>query len=143
METVTLKGTDFTGALGLSDSVPIQGAPAGTAAFFSQQTAFSSGTAHFAINSVDAVPQMVIEMTGFDDPRETKAPMQIVLNGAVVWQGPSPFPNANWGTYGLLLRDISMVKVGENVITISNTSPQGGLAQPPWFLIQSVTIHYR
>ncbi len=143
MQTVTLKGTDFAGALGLSNSVPIQGAPEGTAAFFSQQTAFSTGSARFAINSVDAVPQVVIEMTGFDDPREAKAPMQIELNGAVVWQGPSPFPNADWGTYGLLLRDISMVKVGENVITITNTSPQGGLAQPPWFLIQSATIHYR
>ncbi len=143
MKTVKLKGTDFDGALSLNNSAPIQNAPAGTAAFFSQQTPFSTGSAQFAMNSIGAVPVVVIEFTGFDDNREAKAPVQVELNGVVIWQGPSPFPNADWGTYGLLLRDISMVKQTDNVLTIKNTSPQGALAQPPWFLIESVVIHYK
>lgn len=143
MQTVSLKGTDFQGALGADNSAVISGVPSGTAVFLGQKTNFSSGTARFAFAQLDAVPIVVIEFTGMDDNRAAKAPFQISLNGTVIWQGPSPFPNADWGTYGLILRDISMVKQGINELTISNTSPDGGLTQPPWFLIQSVVIHYR
>lgn len=143
MQTVSLKGTDFQGALGADNTAFISGAPSGTAAFLGQKTNFSSGTARFAFAQLSALPVVVIQFTGMDDNRAAKAPIQISLNGTVIWQGPSPFPNAEWGTYGLILRDISPVKQGINELTITNTSPDGGLTQPPWFLIQSVVIHYR
>ena len=139
MKTVKLKGSDFDGAY----TTPIQGEPEGTAAFFSQQTNFSTGSAKFGYNPNSAVPVMVLEFSGFDDNREAKTPIQIELNGKVIWQGPSPFPNADWGTYGLMLDDLSMLHDGSNTLTISNTAAQGVVPTPPFFLIQSVVIHYR
>ncbi len=86
---------------------------------------------------------MVIEFMGYDDNLEAKAPIRIELNGGVIYQGDSPFPNAAWGSYGLLVPDVSLIKQGTNVLTISNTATEGALAQPPFFLIQSVTVHYQ
>ncbi|MGA7670343.1 MAG: protein kinase [Nitrolancea sp.] len=139
MQTVRLSGTDFDGAY----TAPIQGEPEGAAAFFSQKTKFSSGTAGFGYNPNSAVPVVVLEFTGYDDNREPKAPIQIEINGKVIWAGESPFPNADWGAYGLLLNDLSMLHAGSNQLTISNTAAQGAIAQPPFFFIQSVVIHYR
>ena len=139
LKTDQLQGTSFDGAY----TKPIAGEPKGAAAFFSQQTSFSSGTANFAYNPSSANPVMVLEFTGYDDNREAKTPIQIELNGTAIWSGSSPFPNADWGTYGLLLTDLSMLHDGANTLTISNVSPQGAIGQPPFFFIQSVVIHYR
>ena len=143
MKGITLSGAAFDGALSSSNQSPIQNTPEGTAIFFSQQTAFSTGTAAFGVNSNGPVTMAVVELTGYDDNRPTQAPIQIAVNGAIVYQGDSPFPNADWGTFGILLRDSSVLRQGSNQITIRNMATQGRILEPPWFLIQSVTIHYR
>ena len=87
MKAVNLDGTNFAGAYNAGLQGTIQGAPDGTAAFFSEATPFASGTANVEMNSTAAVPQVVIALRGYDDPRNAKAPMQIALNGTVIWDG--------------------------------------------------------
>ncbi len=143
MKGVTLGGGDFDGALSNSSQSPIQNTPQGTAIFFSQQTAFSTGTAAFNVKSNGPISLAVVEITGYDDNRPTQAPIQIAVNGAVIYQGDSPFPNADWGTYGVLLTDAGVLRQGANQITIKNMATEGRILEPPWFLVQSVTVHFR
>ncbi|HVB64580.1 MAG TPA: protein kinase [Nitrolancea sp.] len=143
MKADNLDGTDFAGAYNAGVQSEIQGAPAGTAAFFSQATPYSAGTAPVEITSTAAIPQVVIAIKGLDDPRNAKAPMEIALNGTVIWKGSSPFPNSDWGIYGILLDDISVLKSSGNQLTIINSALQGGVAQQPWFLVQAVSVYYR
>lgn len=143
MHADNLDGTDFDGAYNAGVNSAIQGAPAGTAAFFSQQTPYSSGTAAIEISSDAAIPQVVIALRGLDDPRNAKAPMAIAINNHVIWSGSSPFPNSDWSIYGILLDDVSVLRASGNELTIVNTATQGTLAQQPWFLIQAVSVYSR
>jgi hypothetical protein len=143
MKSTNLDGTDFAGAYNAGLQSEIQGAPAGTAAFFSQATPYSAGTAPVEMTSTGAVPQVIIALKGLDDPRNAKAPMEIAINGTPIWKGSSPFPNSDWGIYGIMLNDISVLRPSGNVLTIINSATQGGVAQQPWFLIQAVSVYYR
>jgi serine/threonine-protein kinase len=143
MKATNLDGTDFAGAYNAGVQSEIQGAPAGTAAFFSQATPYSAGTAPVEITNTGAVPQVIIALKGLDDPNNGKAPMEIALNGTVIWQGSSPFPNSDWGIYGIKLDDISVLRPSGNQLTIINSAKQGGVAKSPWFLIQAVSVYYR
>ncbi len=143
MKGIDLSGADFEGALSSSNQSPIQNTPQGTAVFFSQQTSFSTGTAAFGVSSNGPVTIAVVELTGYDDNRPGKAPIQVAVNGAVIYQGDSPFPNADWGTYGILLPNANVMRQGSNQITIRNMATDGRILEPPWFLIQTVTIHFR
>jgi len=143
MKAINLDGTDFAGAYNAGVGVDIQGAPQGTAAFFSQATPYSAGTAKINIDTNNDHPQVVIAIKGLDDPRGAKTPMQIALNGTVIWDGQSPFPNADWAIYGIKIDDPSLIRQTGNQLTIINSSSEGKFPQTPWFVVQAVSVYYK
>lgn len=142
MKAINLDGTDFAGAYNAGVGTEITGAPQGTAAFFSQTTPYSAGTAKINIKSNHDNPRIVIAIKGMDDPRGAKTPMQIALNGTVIWDGQSPFPNADWAIYGIEINDPSLIRPTGNQLTIINSSNEGRLPQTPWFAVQAVSVYY-
>lgn len=143
MKAINLDGTDFAGSFNAGVGADILNAPSGTAAFFSQTTPYSAGTARIDIKSDADNPQMVIAIKGMDDQRGAKTPMQIALNGTVIWSGPSPFPNADWAIYGIAVNDPSLIRQTGNQLTIINSTNEGRLPQTPWFAIQAVSVYYQ
>jgi serine/threonine-protein kinase len=143
MKAINLDGTEFAGAYNAGVGSEITGAPQGTAAFFSQATPYSAGTAKINIDTENDHPTMVIAIKGMDDPRGTKTPMQIALNGTVIWDGKSPFPNADWAIFGIRVDDPSIIRQTGNQLTIINSSNDGKFPLTPWFVVQAVSVYYQ
>lgn len=143
MKAINLDGTDFAGAYNAGVGSEITGAPQGTAAFFSQASPYSAGTATINIKSDAQKPRIVIAIKGMDDPRGAKTPMQIALNGKVIWDGQSPFPNADWAIYGIEIDDPSLIRPTGNQLTLINSSSDGRFPATPWFVVQAVSVYYQ
>lgn len=142
MEAINLDGTDFAGSFNAGVGNDISNAPPGTAAFFSQTTPYSAGTARIDIKSDEDNPQIIIAIKGMDDQRGAKTPIQIALNGTVIWSGQSPFPNADWAIYGIAIDDPALIRQTGNQLTLINSSSDGRFPQTPWFAIQAVSVYY-
>ncbi|HET7035010.1 MAG TPA: serine/threonine-protein kinase, partial [Thermomicrobiaceae bacterium] len=139
---VQLPGTALQGAYPAGQG-GIQNAPPGTVALFSQASGYGTGQVQFNLERSDAIPGVLLEITGMDDVDRDKVPIRIKLNGVTVWEGKSPFANGQWGSYAVILQDVSPIKDGTNTVTIENTGSRGNLGVAPWILIQEVTVRYR
>ncbi len=84
----------------------------------------------------------MIEITAMSDNQKEKAPIEIQLNGELVWKGPSPFSSKDPDSYAWMLEDPWLLTDGINTLSISNTTPDGGAGESPWHLIQGATIYY-
>jgi hypothetical protein len=86
-----------------------------------------------------------LTVEGMDSEDRAKTPMLIALNGVVLYQGASPFPNddlpfetGNWSALRLQF-DASILQPGVNTLTISNlASGQRGL--PPFVAVDYAIV---
>ena len=112
-------------------------------ALFSQASGYGTGQVQFDLERSNDIPGVLLEINGMDDVDRSKVPIRIQLNGVTVWEGDSPFPNGQWGSFGVILQDVSPLKNGSNTVTIENTGSRGALGVAPWILIQEITVRYR
>lgn len=84
----------------------------------------------------------MIEITAMSDNKKEKVPIEIRLNGALVWKGPSPFSSKDPDSYAWMLDDPWLLTDGINTLSISNTAPEGDAGESPWQLIHGATIYY-
>lgn len=99
----------------------------------------------------DRAGQVVLLLVGLDDERGEHCGMQIILNGVVVFDGRTAFPNVPtsdngvggpdryWGQMRVAV-PASAFRVGNNTLTIRNTTPWQGALGIPYFLINELVI---
>ncbi|OHB45959.1 MAG: hypothetical protein A2Y13_05405 [Planctomycetes bacterium GWC2_45_44] len=92
----------------------------------------------FSFNMDKQFNNPVLELGAKDDGDATKASIKIMVNGSVVFEGASDFPDQSWLVKRIKFNEELLVK-GKNVIAISNigTGPQG---YPPWVAVNFIRI---
>ena len=132
----------FTGVYNPAQQAPIGNLEAGAVALFGGESGFSSGTATFGVGT--SSPSMVIiEVRAMDDNDRPKAPLRIMLNDTVIWEGESPFPDGRWDNFGILVRPSSLLTAPNSTLTITNMSPSGLVGESPYIFLRKAAVYYR
>jgi hypothetical protein len=92
-----------------------------------------------------------LTITGLDDENEGGAVIDISVNSASLWNGPSPFesmPNepqctadAPWRAWTTRIA-AELLTVGENVVTVTNVEGWGEFGLPPYVLLSDATLSF-
>ena len=139
---VAINGNAFVGAFDpLKQTGQQSNFPANSALLFGGGSQFNTGTATFAAKQTQN-RLLFIELRAMDDPNVEKVPLRITLNGTVIWEGRSPFPDGTSGTQAWLVADHALLKPGNNTLTIANLSPTGQVGTAPWELIEQAVVYY-
>ncbi|MEZ4521820.1 MAG: protein kinase [Thermomicrobiales bacterium] len=117
------------GAYRRTDGV-LYGRPA--AHLYSQQTEYPSTTVTFSAGESPSA-FVGLAITGMDDEIPGSVPCRILLNGNLVWEGPSPFGNEQWTTVGWEIGNLGWIEDGDNELTFEVTAPAGEFGLPPGF----------
>ena len=97
-------------------------------------------SANFNINSIFPTGYQLI-ITGADDFLPDNCPIKIVLNGTIIFaDAPNTFLNTAWNTKTFTITAAD-VNVGNNVLTISNTSSIVNFDAPPAFMVNYAVLH--
>lgn len=144
--TITLDDTNFTG--GFTNK---NGRYHGRTAqwVYGQGTAYNTMATSF---NLDVVPDKPASLTvvGVDSEDEAKTPIRIMINGAVIYEGPDPLPNdsrdgpggkGNWGAYTWELNP-GVLQQGINGISIENLDPSDKINYPLFFMLDYATISW-
>lgn len=110
-----------------------------TAYITGQGTPNSQMTTTFRLNQYSPTAEYQLIITGADDFLDEKCPIRITLNNVVLFDGPNNFSNKTWNTqkFNVPANVIDSV----NVLTITNTSPNGNYDAPPAFFVNYVVVH--
>ena len=93
----------------------------------------------FELNTFPPSGDYQLILSGADDFLKEKCPIRITLNTKVLFEGPNPFSNKTWNTR---IFELSADKLERNnVLTITNISPNGNVEAPPIFLLNYVVLH--
>jgi hypothetical protein len=82
---------------------------------------------------------------GMDSEDAAKTTMRIAINGAVLFEGASPFPNddiplqsGRWSTHRLTFNS-SLLRAGANTLTVTNLAP-GPVGLPPFVAVDYAVV---
>lgn len=91
----------------------------------------------------------VLIVDGQDAEDATKAPIQIFLNGQLIYQGPNKLPNAvfgdtgNWGEVSYTF-DAGLLRKGENILTFKNLADDDRTGSPNnWMMLDYVHVTWQ
>ena len=121
--------------------IPSRRLPRNGVFLFGRYSGFDTGEATFGINERGG-RFALIEITAMNDNKKEKVPIEIRLNGELIWEGPSPFSSKEPDSFAWALQDPWLLTFGINTLTISNTAEEGDAGESPWQLIQGATIYY-
>ena len=110
-----------------------------TAFITGQGTPTSEMTTTFSLNQFPATNDYQLIIVGADDFLTDKCPIRIKFNSNVIFDGSNPFLNTVWNTQTTTITASSFTST--NVLTITNTSPNGNFDAPPAFLLNYVVLH--
>ncbi|MEX2426065.1 MAG: protein kinase [Thermomicrobiaceae bacterium] len=135
-----LQGVDFQGSFQPDnwDNLPDQ-----STFLYSQATQFSAGEALFQSQDSSGGIFVGIEMTALTGGAAENVPIEVWVNDDMVYRGESPFDTEETETIRWWYRQNGAVQAGDNIIRIQNMAEQGGVGEPPWLLIDEVTVYYR
>jgi hypothetical protein len=111
---------------------------------YGQGSGYSSMSATFLL---DQVPSGGARLTieGMDSEDAARTPLRIAVNGVVLFEGASPFPNddlplesGRWAALPLDL-DAGILVAGPNTIVITNLS-RGGVGLPPFVAVDYAIV---
>lgn len=134
--------TDFVGGFRNSGASVYGGRTATWA--YGQGSGYSSMAATFTVEQV--VPgTATVMIEGMDSEDPAKTPMRVELNGVVLFEGASPFPNddqpletGRWDAF-VLEFDAASLRSGANTLTITNLK-QGSRGLPPFVAVDYAVI---
>lgn len=135
---VSLRGRDFAGGaaelfgprkFGVRDLNYVYAAPNG---------ARSTMSARFDVPALPAGP-MALHVRARLDDRNTPCPIRISLNGLTVFEGPEAFAHNEWQWRAFALPD-GALRAGPNELVFANTSAEGIVGMPPWFMLAACAI---
>ena len=82
-----------------------------------------------------------------DSEGRTKTPIQILVNGAEIYNGPNPLPDddqplesGTWASQSWTF-DAALLRPGQNEIAIRNLA-EGAFSRPPFFMLDYAEITY-
>jgi hypothetical protein len=111
---------------------------------------FPAATLTFSLESTP-LGTAVLEVTGLDDEWAGNCQITVVVNGVVVYQGPSPwtsyggvapdFSDAPWSTAALAIPD-GLLRTGTNTIVIENLEPAANFSSPPYILLSDTVLRF-
>lgn len=133
---VPSRGTDFSGGASSRFGADKNGKKVNYV--YAQPTGpFSRMQLAFKDSSTTAQPQFLhLEARG--DDAATSCPVQILLNGTTLYQGPHGFSSKKWDTRKFPIP--SGLLKAENKLEIVNISEDGQLGLPPWFMVSSCVV---
>ncbi len=102
-------------------------------------TPINQMTTTFSLNQFPPTNNYQLIISGADDFLTDKCPIRITFNNVVLFDNPNPFLNTQWNTQTLNISASSFNTT--NVLTITNTSPNGNFDAPPAFLLNYVVFH--
>lgn len=137
-----LDDTDFVGGFRNSGGSVYGGRTATWA--YGQGSGFSSMAATFSVGQVTpGLAHVTIEGMDSEDPAKT--PLRVEINGVVLFEGASPFPNddlpletGRWAAFELDF-DAASLRSGVNTLTITNLK-QGTRGLPPFVALDYAVI---
>lgn len=143
---------DFQGGVPVQDSL---GRGTTVKRLFSRESGFAVIRVRFGIEGTpvgDDAGNASLGITGTDSRAvQAGAPaprVSIAVNGRTISTGASPFREAasRRGAGGWRIAAVSfpasLLRSGENVVTIENLSPEGGPASPPWLMLLRAALVY-
>jgi Polysaccharide lyase family 4, domain III len=114
---------------------------------YGQGTPYNTMTANFDLDSVPQ-SQAYLNVAGVDSEDPAKVPIRIIINGAVIYEGPDPLPNdsrsgpggpGNWGSYTWEI-GAGILQQGANSLSITNLDPSDKINYPIFFMLDYATI---
>ena len=141
---ILIKPADFDGGLksiyGYSKgNISLEERP--TAYITGKGTGYSQMNATFKVGKDSLLGMYQLIISGADDFLEAKCPIKITLNNNVIFKGKNPFSNQKWNIQTAKI-PASYLNTNneENVLSISNTSPEGNFDAPPAFMLNYVVL---
>jgi len=98
----------------------------------------STMSARFDVPALPAGPLALHVRARLDD-RDTPCPIRISLNGLTVFEGPEAFAHNEWQWRAFELPD-GALRAGPNELVFANTSAEGPVGMPPWFMLAACAI---
>ncbi|RIK45812.1 MAG: hypothetical protein DCC58_05270 [Chloroflexi bacterium] len=117
-----------------------------SAFLFGPGSGYDSATVTFSVLD-DPSSHIVIVLTGIDDQRRSNAPMRLLLNDNVVWEGESPFGDLVWTEVGWLIGNLDWLRAGENTLTVQimpadEDDNDNDVLEPPWVGFSASVVFY-
>jgi len=142
--TIVLEDTDWQGGYRRSGGKTYGGRT--STWIYGSTTEYSIMRTSFAIADTFAGPvTLVIE--GMDSEDRAKTPIQILVNGTEIYNGPNPLPDddqplesGTWASQSWSF-DAQLLRVGQNEISVSNLA-EGEFSRPPFFMLDYAKLIY-
>ena len=138
---------DLAGAYRRSDGA-LYGRP--EVALYGAGSGYNEGTVAFDLRGTVSGDVSLV-LTGLDDERAERCNLQVLLNGAQVFNGADSFPNTPttdngegggdryWGQMRVTI-PASALRQGRNTLTLRNTTPWQGSLGIPYILISDLRL---
>jgi hypothetical protein len=120
-------------------------------ALYGAGSSYEQGTFSFKLENLPP-GKVFLVLTGLDDERRENCNLQVTLNGAVIYNGPSGFPDVPtsdngeggpdryWGQFEIAV-PVNLFKAGTNSLVLSNTTPWTGQLGLPYILINQLKFN--
>jgi hypothetical protein len=142
--TVLLEDTDWQGGYRRPAGLTYGGRTATW--IYGSSTEYSIMRASF---SIDGTAEGTVSLTveGMDSEGRTKTPIQLLINGTEIFNGPNPLPDddqpletGTWASTTWTF-DASLLRPGQNEISFSNLA-EGAFSRPPFFMLDYAQLIY-
>jgi|YNPNPStandDraft_1061719.scaffolds.fasta_scaffold14111_2 hypothetical protein len=135
---VVLKGTDFVGGAREIFGSTYFGQTDVNYVYARSTGAPSTMRATFSIPRLPP-GALFLFLTACDDDAPSPCEIEVALNGHVLFQGPSGFPNGAWATRRIPLPD-GILRAGTHTLALTNRHETGPLGHPPWFMVARCAV---
>jgi serine/threonine-protein kinase len=117
-------------------------------ALYGAGSGYEQGTVNFKLESLPPAKVFLV-LTGLDDERRENCNLKVTLNGTVIYNGPSGFPDVPtsdngeggpdryWGQFEIGV-PVNLFMAGTNSLVLSNTTPWTGQLGIPYILINQL-----
>ncbi len=121
-----------------SDAVAHLSLPATAAVLYGTQSGASQG--RIWLNPSSPVQRIVLVAEGMTNPGSLAPVVRIGINGLTVWEGVSPFPRGEWGTFAWVIDKSQLLAGSQLTISLSLATP-GDDGTEPWVALATVTVY--
>lgn len=135
---ISLRGSDFVGGAAELFGARKFGVRGANYVYAAPNGPRSTMSARFEVAAIPEGPLALHVRARLDD-RGTPCPIRISLNGAVVFEGPDSFAHADW-QWRVFALPAGALTAGANELTFANTSAEGAVGMPPWFMLATCAL---
>jgi hypothetical protein len=142
--TIVLEDTDWQGGFRRAGGQTYGGRTATW--IYGTSTEYSTMQARFVVAGTPA-GTVTLSVEGMDSEGRAKTPIQILVNGTEIYNGPNPLPDddqplesGTWASQSWMF-DAGLLRPGENEISIRNLA-EGAFSRPPFFMLDYARVVY-